>query len=338
VRRPFGKIGTSGPYGQGPYFKGLAPHGSVTYLQILEVHAMTLDAFLETVYVPLRLRGRSRESVRLLRHAITQFSRWLGRPSLLDDLDDLVVSQFLAARAAKLSPNSVARERSGILALWNLAQARGLVRLRPCVAPELVPEQTPRAFTADELVRLAAAARLASGWIGPVPAQVFFPALIAVGLETGERINAILRTPRHCWHRPTLTVPARIRKGGRVERVYELSPEACDLVDQVVRHEGPTVFWWVASDTALRKRWKTITRRAGLGEGREVQFHALRRSTASHLAAAGLDATAYLGHSTDRTTRRSYYDPRVVNANRPKAWQSLPRVFKPDPEPPARSA
>jgi integrase len=300
---------------------------------------MTLNAFLETIYVPLRLRGRSRESVRLLRHAITQFSRWLGRPALLDDLDDLVVSQWLTKRAEKLSPNSVARERSGILALWNFAQARGLVRLRPAVAPELIPERVPRAFTTDELARLADAARQASGWIGPVPASIWFPALIAVGLETGERINAILQTPRHCWNRPTLTVPAAVRKGRRQERVYELSPEACNLVDQVVAHAGPTVFWWVASGNALRKRWKTITRRAGVGDGREVQFHALRRSTASHLAAAGFDATAFLGHSSDRITRRSYLDPRVVDASRPKAWQAMPRIFKPDEqEPPARTA
>lgn len=299
---------------------------------------MTLITFLETVYVPLRLRGRSHESVRLLRHAITQFSRWLGRPATLEDLDDLVVSQWLAKMAEKKSPNSVARERSGILAIWNLAQGRGLVKLRPTVAPELVPHHVPRAFTTDELVRLAAAAGMASGWVGPVPAAAFFKALVAVGLETGERINAILNTPRHCWVRPTLTVPAGVRKGRAQERVYELSPEASDLVDAVSRHEGPTVFWWIASDTALRKRWKTITRRAGLGDGRDVQFHALRRSTASHLAAAGLDATAFLGHSSDRITRRSYLDPRVVDASRPKAWASMPRIFKPEPEPPARSA
>jgi integrase len=291
---------------------------------------MTLTTFLDTVYVPLRLRGRSPESVRLLRHSITQFSRWLGRPATMEDLDDLVVSQWLAAMAAKKSPNSVARERSGILALWNLAQGRGLVRLRPTVAPELVPHKVPRAFTAEELERLARAASWASGWVGPVPAATFFRAMIAVGLETGERISAILHTPRSCWQRPTLTVPAIVRKGRAQERVYELSPEACDLVDAVSSHSGPTVFWWTASGTALRKRWKTITRRAGLGDGREVQFHALRRSTASHLTAAGLDATAYLGHSTDRITRRSYLDPRVVDATRPKAWQSMPRVFRPE--------
>lgn len=300
---------------------------------------MTLSSFLVDVYVPLRLRGRSPESVRLLRHAINQFSRWLGRPALLDDLDDLKVSQWLAKMAEKKSPNSVARERSGIIALWNLAQGRGLVKLRPTVAPELVPQSVPRAFTEDELRRLAESANCSYGWVGPVPAAVFFRALIAVGLETGERINALLTTPRNCWQRPTLTVPARVRKGRQQERVYELSPEASDLMDAVTRHQGPTVFWWAASDTALRKRWKTITRRAGLGDGRDVQFHALRRSTASHLAAAGLDATAFLGHSSDRITRRSYLDPRVVDSRRPKAWQSMPRIFKPDEiEPPAESA
>lgn len=299
---------------------------------------MTLSTFLVTVYVPLRLRGRSQESVRLLRHAITQFSRWLGRDAVLEDLDDLVVSQWLTAMAEKKSPNSVARERSGLLAIWNLAQGRGLVKLRPSVAAELIPQGIPRAFTAAELGRLAESAGFASGWVGPVPASTFFRALIAVGLESGERINAILHTPRFCWNRPLLTVPASVRKGRRQERVYELSPEASDLVDAVSRHEGPTVFWWVASGTALRKRWKTITRRAGLGDGRDVQFHALRRSTASHLAAAGLDATAFLGHSSDRITRKSYLDPRVVDSRAPKAWQIMPRIFKPDTEPPARSA
>jgi len=293
---------------------------------------MHLETFLTTVYVPLRLRGRSPESIRLLRHAITQFSKWLGRTATLDDLEDLVVSQWLTAMAATKSPNSVARERSGLLALWNLAQGRGLVKLRPTVATELVPQTVPRAFTSDELVKLAASAKQSTGWVGPVAAGVFFRALIAVGLETGERINAILKTPAYGWNRPTFCVPASVRKGRMQERVYELSPEACSLVDAVSRHEGPTVFWWIASGTSLRKRWKTITRRAGLGDGRDVQFHALRRSTASHLAAAGIDATAYLGHSTDRITRRSYLDPRIVDSRRPKAWQAMPRIFREDDE------
>jgi integrase len=288
---------------------------------------MLLATFLDTVYVPLRLRGRSQESVRLLHHAIRRFSRWLRHDATLEDLDDLVVAQFLLARSAEVSPNSVARERSGLVALWNLAQARGLVNLRPCVQAELLPEKTPRALTAEELDALVASAAAAQGWIGPVRASSFFLALIGVGFYTGERITAMLTIPRECWRRPWLTVPAVSRKGGRQERIYELPDDVADLLDAASKHEGPHLLWFPSSDTALRKRWKVITRRAGLGDAREVQFHVLRKSTASHLAAAGGDATTYLGHSSDRVTRKSYLDPRITTANKPKIWQMLPHLF-----------
>lgn len=290
---------------------------------------MTLDTLLTEIYVPLKLRGRSAESVRLLRHAINQFSLWLGRPATTADLDDLVVSKFLQARREKIAPVSVARERSGILALWNLAQARALVKYRPCVQAELVPERTPRALTVDELRRLADSAATASGWVGPVPAGKFFLGLMLTMFETGERISAVLWTPRDGWRRPFLTIPPHVRKGGRQERIYEVSQQVADLIDATSAHDGPTVFWWPYSTNALRSRWKAITRAAGLGDGRDVQFHALRRSTASHLIAAGGDATQQLGHSCERITRKSYIDPRITMAGKPKVYELLPKIAPP---------
>lgn len=295
---------------------------------------MTLDEFLEKVYVPLRLRGRSPESVRLLRHAIRQFSKWLGRPAVLEDFDDLVVSRFLTVRAETLAPDSVARERSGLIALWNLAQGRGLVRLRPCVAPELVPERTPRAFSVDELDRLFAACRQSRGFVGPVQADVWFVALAATLFYSGERIAAVLACPRENWRAPFLDVPAGVRKGGRKPQVHELPPDVSALVDRVAAHDGPVVFWWPFSGTALRKRWRNITRRAGLGDGREVQFHALRRSFASWLEVGGGQASEALGHESERTTRK-YLDPRITRAGRPAPWQLLPRILPGPDEPPA---
>lgn len=300
---------------------------------------MTLETFLTTVYVPLKLRGRSPESVRLLRHAINQFSKFLGRTATLDDFEDLVVSQFLAKRAERLAPESVARERSGLIALWNLAQARGLVRLRPCVAPELVPEKTPRALTEEELQRVFDVASRLTGWVGPVPANVFFPTLIAVLFYSGERITATLSIPREKYRRPWLIVPPHTRKGKRKERVYELPPWVCDMVERLLAyHHAPTIFFWGCSMTALRKRWKTITRRAGLGDSREVQFHVMRKSTASHLEAAGGDATGYLGHSSDAVTRRNYLDPRITGKRQAKPWELLPPIVRPDDQPPERPA
>ena len=243
------------------------------------------------------------------------------------------MSQFLAARAARLSQNRVARERSGLLAMWNLAQARGLVRLRPLVAPELIPEQTPRAFTADELARLWTSCGQVRGYVGPIPARVWFQALLGVLFYSGERITAVLRVQKTAWSRPWLAVPAEARKGSRKPATYALPDHVADLVDQVSKHDQPTLFFWPASDTALRERWKVITRRAGLGDGPEVQFHALRRSFASHLSAAGGNAREALGHSSEKVTRR-YLDPRITEAGRPAPWQLLPRIWPGDLEGP----
>lgn len=298
---------------------------------------MTLNTFLKSVYVPLRLRGRSPESVRLLSHAIRQFSLFLGHEATVADFDDLVVSQFLLHRAQTLAPDSVARERSGLVALWNVANARGLVALRPCVAPELTPEKTPRALTEEELRRLYVSATMEKGWIGPIEAKVFFPALIVVDFETSERIGALLKCPREGWQRPTLIVPAHVRKGKRKYRDYVLSEEASDMLDAVSRHQFPTLFHWPYSFTAIYKRWHNITRRAGLGEGRDVQFHVLRRSTASHLDVAGGDAQKQLGHSSRRLTQK-YLDPRITGRKQVAPWQLLPRIVPDEPQPPEAPA
>jgi integrase len=262
---------------------------------------------------------------------------WLGHPATLDDLDDLVVSQFLAERAKKLKPNSVSRERSGLVAIWNLAQRRGLVRCGPCVAPELVPERIPRALTTRELELLWIACGNATGWVGPIHSGVWFRALLGALFYSGERITALLSVPRDCWRSPWLSVPAACRKGSRKPMSYRFPDEVAALVSRATSHDGPVVLWWPYTDTALRKRWKNITKAAGIGEGSDVQFHALRRSFASHLTAKGGDAREGLGHASERTTRQ-YLDPRITQAGEPTPADLLPRIWDAPPDEPPTAA
>jgi integrase len=290
----------------------------------------TLTQFLETTYRPLRLRGKSENSVRLLLHAIRQFSKWLRRDAELLDFDDLVVSQFLEARAAKgLSPWSVERERNGLLALWRCAADRRLVEMRPNVQPEVLPEREPRAFTVPELEALYAAAESTTGWVGPVRASAWWPALIMFLYESGERVDAALHVPMDCYERPFVRVPAGVRKGKRKERNYELTPATCDLIDIAAKHDEPTVFLFPYDESTLYNQYGKITVRAGLGNGRDVKFHAIRKSTASHLAAAGMDACQAMGHSSDRVTRKHYLSPKIVNAGKPKVIDALPTIRPP---------
>jgi integrase len=287
---------------------------------------MLLTEFLRLIYVPLRLRGRSPNSVRLLQHAVNQYGRFLGRPATLADLEDLQVARFLTHRGEAVSAHSVERERNGLLALWRLAADRGLLKLRPCVPGEPLPERVPRAFTVDELHRLAAVCRKQPGSVGEVPAAIFWLALLAVLLESGERVHAILHTPRDGWASPWLHVPAHVRKGRARARAYELSPMTAALLDTAAQHGGPLLLAWPYDQATLYNRWKRIAVAAGLGSGREVMFHALRRTCASHLAAAGVDATAYLGHSSDSITRRHYLDPRIVHGSARRPIDHLPRL------------
>jgi integrase len=177
--------------------------------------------------------------------------------------------------------------------------------------------------------RLYAAAETTPGWIGPVKASAWWPALVMALYESGERVDAMLHVPRSCYAAPFLRVPAGIRKGRRTERVYELTAGTCQLVDGAATHDAPTLFLWHLDPSMIYTHFHKITARAGLGTGRDVMFHCIRRTTASHLAAAGGDATAYLGHSSDRITRRSYLDPRIVNAGGVKPIDALPKIRPP---------
>jgi len=64
---------------------------------------------------------------------------------------------------------------------------------------------------------------------------------------------------------------------------------------------------------------------AGLPDTREFKFHAIRKSHASHKAAAGVDPQHALGHADGRTTRRHYIDPRIASNER----RDLGKLFRP---------
>jgi integrase len=190
----------------------------------------------------------------------------------------------------------------------------------------VLPEREPRAFTVPELESLFAAAEATPGWIGPVRAAAWWPALIMTLFESGERIHAVLSTPRECYERPFLRVPAGVRKFRRKEQIYEFSGATCDLIDIAAKHDGPALFMWVLDPSSLYLHWAKITARAGLGKGRLVCFHAIRKSTASHIEAAGGDSCRAMNHGSERTTRKHYLDPRIAYAGRPKMIDSLPRI------------
>lgn len=288
---------------------------------------MKLTEFFATVYRPLRLRGGSMNTTRLYDQAITRFREFLGHEPTLADLNDLAVAGFLEHRRSQgKSPYTVERERSCLNAMWNLAARRGMTPTWPEVPPGKLPQRTPEAWSLDEMRRLFVAARETHGWVNGVPANVFWPALLAVAWETGERISAILSAKKSDFRPPNLLIRAEGRKGGVVDKMFRLTPATCHRVELAADHHEATILYWPGAHSSLWGAWKRLVQRAGLEIGRGTGFHKIRRSAASHYAHLGGDASKFLGHASPELASRWYLDPLVTNAGQPAPCDVLPRI------------
>jgi integrase len=293
---------------------------------------MTLHQLFTTYYRPLRLRGRSINTTRLYGCTIRAFGKWLGYQPTVDDLTDLTLSQYLDHRAATRSPYTAEKERSQLCSLWRFAADRGIVTTRPEVPPAPLPDRVPRAWTLAELGAIYRAAAATRGYVGPVQAGVWYSALVSVLWETAERIGAVLSCRPEDFDGQHLHVRAEYRKGGKRDRVYRLSDRTASLVRQSCGKAR--LLEWPCSHTLLWSKYADIVARAGLGRGRHLSFHALRRSAASHYASRGGDPVQLLDHSSPRITHRWYLDRRLTDRG-PAPCDILPPLDEPPPERPA---
>jgi integrase len=290
---------------------------------------MTLTTFFSDYYKPLRLRrGCSPNTSRLYAVTIGNFGMWLGHdPTLKDIADEVKLARYLSERAETLSAYTVEKERSQLMALARFALERGMLpgaRLPSC-PPGVIPERTPTSWSIDDMRRLHEVAVQRKGWVGPIPAGVFFPALLDVLWETGERIGAIMDANRADFDPPYLNVRAEARKGRRRDRVYQLSPLTSDRLRMCEVGGEEKLFYWPHAYNHLYFHLKSMLKKAGLQPKKRQRFHQIRRTAASHLAAAGGDPVKFLDHASPSTTKRWYLDPRVVERG-PKPHEILPRL------------
>lgn len=288
---------------------------------------MTLREFFESIYAPLKLRGKSENTTRLYHCTLRSFAKWLERQPTLDDLDDLTLARFLAKRASERSAFTAEKERTQLLSLARFACDRGLLKTRPCVPPATLPERIPTAWTIDQIRSLIRATDKEVGTVDGVPTSLYFRALVSVLWETAERVGAIMGTQVLDYQQGQLLVRSEYRKGRKRDKLYSLTLETQHLLDQMVRGKRPSqaIFSWDKPKTMLWHEFGKIVRRAGLDGGRKTKFHMIRRSSATHFAARGGDATAMLDHSSPRIAKAYYVDPRFIETG-PKPCDVLPRI------------
>lgn len=270
------------------------------------------------------LRSATKSSLRLWEIALRLFDRYLERPATADDLTDDTFAGFIVWRRRTAAAATVNRDLVSLLALWRWCHRMGHVDRWPDVALEKVPERTPLAWTRDEFGALMRAARAATGNIGCIPAARWWPALLLVLFDTGERIAAVMALQwQHvdldqCW----ILFPAETRKGQQRDSLVKISDDTADALRRI-RGRGD-VFPWPYCTAYIWRRYGDLLKQAGLPNDRARKFHAIRKTTASHLEAAGGNATEALRHQHRKTTQ-AYLDPRIV-----KPSQAVDLLWRPE--------
>jgi len=276
---------------------------------------MLLSLFFDRVYRLHRLRDRSSNTVRLYGCTIRSFSYWLNRPAQLADLNDDTLSAYLAARAQSVSPETCRKEYDQLTALWRYANRKHLVKTWPDLSPPRCPKHNPQALTLLQLRRLLICADEHSYEMGQ---------LVRLAWQTGERKSALLALRGHDLRGAYVLFRAETRKGSGEDNVCQVSEDLADSLAVLCKGNLPLF----TQRSTWHFHFNKIAAQAGI-RGKRLGFHMLRRSAASHLAAAGGNACEFLGHAKEETTRRWYLDKTITQAGN-AACDLLPSLTTPD--------
>ena len=275
----------------------------------------SLREFFRTVYKPLKLRGKSDSAVRLHEITLNNFAKFLGHEATFEDATSETISRFLSwlrdrGRAAITANDN----RNRLMALLRFAVRKHKLEDEPEVEAEIEPERAPRAWTEADLEKLFQECGRQTGTIAGTPAALWWSTLHLVALFTGERISALLsiRWEQIDFERGWLSITAEQRKGKKSDKEWPLPVEALEALRRMEAYKtGDVVFLWPWSSTYIYRHYNKLLICAGLPTDRQSKFHRMRKSTASHFAAKGGNATSLLGHSSARVTK-AYLDKRIV--------------------------
>jgi integrase len=277
---------------------------------------MLMADFLDRIYIPHRLRGKSERSVRLYRLCIQRFSETLQKQPELSDLTNENILLHLKLRS-EVSAATRNKELAELTAMWRFAVQKQLHNGWPEVTAETEPKRTPQAWLQADMTKLLSAAGRCEGTIAETPAWLFWTTLIRVCLDTGERIGALRQCEWSWVEGDSMVIPAEARKGKTSDKWYRLSSETTEFLEQMKQHRTTRViFEWPYAETYLWTRYRKLLESAKLPTGRKHGLHRIRKTSASVAYAAGLDPQDLLDHSDRRTTQR-YLDPRFTRETQP---------------------
>jgi integrase len=278
-----------------------------------------LEQVCQDHYFLLNRAIRHVETKRQYMIAIRDFSEAINHEPCVIDLHDDNIGRLMAYLDGQgLATRTINERRGRIHALWTWLCKRGVLSEWPTTAKLPEPVRCPLAWRKEEIQALFAAAATTRGKLDTVPKWLFWTALLSVMWDSGERIGALLQIE---WQHVDmesrwLYIPAELRKGGRRDMTYRLSPETVDALKHLKAHKTRLVFHWPRNRTYLWQAFGEVIRHAGLPQVSRQKFHRLRRSVATHLKGMGGDPQSQMGHSSAAVTGK-YIDPRIYPSAQP---------------------
>lgn len=294
----------------------------------------TLGHIMATKYFPRNQRIRKGKTKVAYDKALRDFRDSLGHEPTLADLHDEALEMFQVYLRDKSLAAKTINERVGrVTALWGWLAKKRMVDSFPAITPLQEQRRAPQAWTQEQLIKLFDACRREPGEVAGIPAWKWWLTLHHVLWDTGARIGEILALKWE-WldcESGFLTVPAEFRKGGMMDMVYNLHPTTLEMLRGMDEPSRELIFPWPKTPDYIYSFYNRILKRARLPRGRKDKFHRMRKSVASHLQAAGVDASQSLGHSSPTITRESYLDPTIVNTRKTHQVLFRPEGAKPSP-------
>jgi integrase len=212
------------------------------------------------------------------------------------------------------SPQTVNGIRDYLCAFWNWCARKRIVEQFPDVDALPQPPVDTRAWTLGELDRLFQACQ-PEAQVAKIPGWLWWTALHLFFWDTGERTGATLAAQWADYDQQAgrLFIAGALRKAGK-PATYTLKEPTREKL-RLMRELDPAatlVFEMSFTLATFYNRYERILKRAGLPTGRRNKPQKMRRSFASHLEAAGGNATEALQHSARSVTEKSYLDPRLI--------------------------
>lgn len=328
-------------------------HAKRTIVEREKMHtpapAGSLRAYYLESYSPMRLASASARHREENLSILNVLRRFAGREVLLDELSDELVERFMAwGIERKLSPATVNKWRSHLLAIWSYAFRRGRVDRAPRgVDVARCPRTKHRAWSLEEVERILTAARQTDGAFGGVPARLLWPAFLLTLFDTGMRVGAALQLAPADYTASTRMVFVRAAsQKGRNDQYFLLHTDTAAAIAATKPERRELLFPFCCVRSWIGDRYKHILKQAGLPHGRYDLFHKLRRTNASHLVSAGASKSmvqTHLGHTALSVTER-YIDSTIAGGfqavhvlPRPGGGQRPPVRMKATPEDPQQS-